>query len=60
MGKGLNPADAFRKAQKKAEIKKNKKNQAVVKEVRVLLNDPSKIEAEIDKYQKVGLLKVGC
>jgi hypothetical protein len=56
--KGLNPADAFRRAQKKQDIKKSKKQQAELKEVRSLLNDSSKIEAEIEKYQKVVILRL--
>jgi hypothetical protein len=58
--KGLNPADAFRRAQKKQDIKKSKKQQAELKEVRSLLNDSSKIEAEIEKYQKVVILRLPC
>lgn len=52
MGKGLNPADSFRKQEKKKDIARNKKQKAAVKEVQVLLNDPSKIEAEITKVAK--------
>ena len=51
--KGLNPADAFRKSIRKQELKKNKKNQEVAREVRDLLSDPQKIQTEIDKLQKV-------
>ena len=51
--KGLNPADSFRKTIRKQEIKKNKKHVAQIKEVRDLLSDPEKIEAEIERMQKV-------
>lgn len=49
MGKGLNPADEFRRQEKKKELAKSKKSRAAVKEVQALLNDPAKIEAEIQK-----------
>ena len=56
MGKGktkdLNPADAYRKEQRKRELKKCKKDRAIVQEVKDLLNDPQKIQDEIDKVQK--------
>ena len=45
--KNLNPADAFRKEQKKKEIKKSKQKQAVVKKVTDMLNNPAKIEEEV-------------
>jgi hypothetical protein len=51
MVKGLNPADQFRKEQKKKEIKKSKKEQEELSKVRELLNDSSKIEAEIVKLE---------
>lgn len=52
MGKGLNPADAFRKQEKKQAIARDKKQKAAVKEVRVLLGDPDKVDAEIAKVTK--------
>ena len=52
MGKGLNPADQFRKEQKKKEIKKSKNEQAELQKVRELLNDPVKIREEIEKLEK--------
>jgi hypothetical protein len=52
MGKReLNPADAYRKQQKKKDIQKSKKDQKVVREVQDLLNDPEKIEKEIQRVQ---------
>lgn len=57
MGKGKkekNPADAFRKEQRKAELKKLKKDRQVVREVNTLLNDPSKVDAEIERVQKLS------
>ena len=52
MGKGLNPADAFRKQEKKQQIARDKKQKAAVKEVRVLLSDPDKVDAEIARVSK--------
>ncbi|CAM9477400.1 unnamed protein product, partial [Ectocarpus fasciculatus] len=54
MGKGkpLNPADAFRKEQKKKDAKRNAKVKANIREVNNLLNNPQKIQEEIDKVQK--------
>lgn len=45
--KDLNPADAYRKEQRKKDIKKNKKKQAAVKEVTDMLNNPQQIEEEV-------------
>jgi hypothetical protein len=45
--KDLNPADAYRKEQRKKEIKKNKQKQAVVKQVTDMLNNPQQIEEEV-------------
>lgn len=50
--KGINPADAFRKEQRKKEVKKLKKEREVVREVRSLLNNPDKIDEEIAKVQR--------
>jgi hypothetical protein len=50
--KEKNPADAFRKEQRKKELLKLKKDRAVVREVHEMLNDPRKIDAEIAKVQK--------
>ncbi len=50
--KERNPADAFRKEQRKKEIIKAKKERTIVNEVRGLLNDPRKIDEEIEKVQK--------
>jgi hypothetical protein len=52
--KGVNPAEQFRKQQKKKGIKKAQEQRKVVREVRSLLNDPEKIEVEIVKYQKLS------
>ena len=46
-GKTLNPADAYRKEQRKKDIKKNKQKQAAVKQVTDMLNNPQKIEEEV-------------
>jgi hypothetical protein len=50
--KGLNPADAFRREQKKHDAKKNKVAKQKVQEVRDLLNNPSKLEEKIKELQK--------
>eukprot|EP01040_Poterioochromonas_malhamensis_P000142 gene142-148_t len=52
--KGINPADAFRREEKKKAIKKAQQQKKEVKEVRSLLNDPTKIDEEIAKYQKLS------
>ena len=52
MGKGLNPADAFRKQEKKQQIARDKKQKAALKEVRGLLNDPDKVDAEMARVAK--------
>lgn len=52
--KEKNPADAFRKEQRKKELLKLKKDREVVREVRDLLNDPKKIDEEIAKAQKIS------
>ena len=48
----LNPADKFRKEQKKKDIVKSKKVQGVKNEVRHLINDPERIDEEIAKVQR--------
>ena len=50
--KELNPADVFRKKERKKDLKKCKENRTVVRAVRELLSDPNKIEEEIQKAQK--------
>jgi hypothetical protein len=52
--KDLNPADVYRKAQRKKELKKCKENRIVVKSVQELLSDPNKIEEEIQIAQKAA------
>ena len=52
--KEKNPADAFRKEQRKKELAKLKKEREVVRDVRDMLNDPRKIDAEIAKAQKIS------
>lgn len=53
-GKTLNPADAFRKEQRKKDIKKNKQKQAVVKQVTDMLNNPQKIDEEVRVFAQNG------
>ena len=50
--KALNPAEQFRKEQKKKEIQKSKKEQKELHKIQELLNDPRKIEEEIEKLRK--------
>eukprot|EP01029_Cantina_marsupialis_P017535 TRINITY_DN393_c0_g1_i1.p1 TRINITY_DN393_c0_g1~~TRINITY_DN393_c0_g1_i1.p1 ORF type:complete len:281 (-),score=95.33 TRINITY_DN393_c0_g1_i1:350-1192(-) len=45
----LNPTDSFRKAQRKRELKKNKKQRTKVRDVASLLKDPHRLQNEIDK-----------
>ena len=52
--KELNPADVYRKQQRKKDLKKCKENRNVVRSVQELLSDPAKIEAEIVKAQKAS------
>ena len=56
MGKGkkdsINPADAYRKEQKKKEIKKNKKERQQTRELTTILRDPSKLSEEVKKLEK--------
>jgi len=52
MGKGLNPADAERKAQKKKDIAKFKKQRAETNEVRQLLSDPDRIDEQLQNLKK--------
>ena len=50
--KELNPADVYRKQQRKKDLKKCKENRSVIRSVQELLSDPNKIEEEIQKAQK--------
>ena len=52
--KELNPADVYRKQQRKKDLKKCKDNRNVVRSVQELLSDPAKIEEEIVKAQKAS------
>ena len=52
--KELNPADVYRKQQRKKELKKCKETRNVVRSVQELLSDPNKIEEEIQKAQKAS------
>jgi WW domain binding protein 11 len=52
--KELNPADVYRKQQRKKDLKKCKENRNVVRSVQELLSDPAKIEEEIVKAQKAS------
>ncbi|XP_010483978.1 PREDICTED: WW domain-binding protein 11 [Camelina sativa] len=48
-GKVMNPTDAFRKEQRKREIKRNKKERQKVREVGILKKDPEQIKEQIRK-----------
>lgn len=45
--KELNPADAYRKEQRKREIKKNKKDRKRVRELGSYIKDPSLMKTEV-------------
>lgn len=50
--KDSNPVDSYRKQQKKKDIQKSKRDKKAVHEVKSLLNDPKKVDAEIAILQK--------
>jgi hypothetical protein len=50
--KALNPADQYRKEEKKKAAKKNAKVKATIREVNDLLNNPQKIQEQIEQVQK--------
>ena len=56
MGKGqkkaLNPADAFRKEERKKELAKNKKRLAAERERQELFSNPEKLREELGKLQR--------
>ncbi|NP_001131202.1 Protein EARLY FLOWERING 5-like [Zea mays] len=52
-GKAMNPTDAFRKEQRKKELKRNKKERKKVREVGILKKDPDAIREQIEKLEKM-------
>ncbi|KAM0895674.1 hypothetical protein ACQ4PT_023686 [Festuca glaucescens] len=52
-GKVMNPTDAFRKQQRRKELKRNKKERKKVREVGILKKDPDAIKDQIDKLEKM-------
>ncbi|KAJ1288140.1 hypothetical protein BS78_02G067200 [Paspalum vaginatum] len=52
-GKVMNPTDAFRKEQRKKELKRNKKERKKVREVGILKKDPEAIREQIEKLEKM-------
>ncbi|EEC81673.1 hypothetical protein OsI_25232 [Oryza sativa Indica Group] len=52
-GKVMNPTDAFRKEQRKKELKRNKKERKKVREVGILKKDPEAILEQIEKLEKM-------
>ncbi|CAM9130029.1 unnamed protein product [Chrysoparadoxa australica] len=52
MGKSQNPTDAYRKQQRKKEIKKNKKDRKQVREFTALVKNPDALSAEIERLEK--------
>lgn len=52
-GKVMNPTDAFRKEQRRKELKRNKKERKKVREVGILKKDPDAIKDQIDKLEKM-------
>ncbi|ONM52120.1 proline-rich family protein [Zea mays] len=52
-GKAMNPTDAFRKEQRKKELKRNKKERKKVRDVGILKKDPEAIWEQIEKLEKM-------
>ncbi|XP_037484902.1 protein EARLY FLOWERING 5-like [Triticum dicoccoides] len=52
-GKVMNPTDAFRKEQRRKELKRNKKERKKVREVGILKKDPDAIKDQIEKLEKM-------
>ncbi|KAE8783147.1 WW domain-binding protein 11 [Hordeum vulgare] len=52
-GKVMNPTDAFRKEQRRKELKRNKKERKKVREVGILKKDPNAIKDQIEKLEKM-------
>ncbi|GJN09985.1 hypothetical protein PR202_ga28043 [Eleusine coracana subsp. coracana] len=52
-GKVMNPTDAFRKQQRKKELKRNKKERKKVREVGILKKDPEAVREQIEKLEKM-------
>ncbi|GJE87689.1 Wbp11 and NpwBP domain-containing protein [Phanerochaete sordida] len=50
-GKNLNPADAFRKAQRKKELKKNKTERAKTRDFALVKKDTRELEESIEKLE---------
>ncbi|CAM8984234.1 unnamed protein product [Rhodiola kirilowii] len=50
-GKVMNPTDAYRKEQRKKEIKRNKKERKKVREVGILKKDPESLREQIEKLE---------
>ncbi|EMD41868.1 hypothetical protein CERSUDRAFT_110427 [Gelatoporia subvermispora B] len=50
-GKNLNPADAFRKAQRKKELKKNKADRAKTRDFALVKKDTKDLEDEVEKLE---------
>ncbi|KAI0688144.1 WW domain binding protein 11-domain-containing protein [Cytidiella melzeri] len=50
-GKSANPADAFRKAQRKKELKKNKAERAKTRDFALVKKDTRELEEEIEKLE---------
>ncbi|KAH9033032.1 WW domain binding protein 11-domain-containing protein [Lactarius hengduanensis] len=55
-GKNLNPADAFRKAQRKKELKKNKTGRQKTRDFALVKKDTWDLEDEIDKLSSAASL----
>ncbi|KZT74958.1 hypothetical protein DAEQUDRAFT_720148 [Daedalea quercina L-15889] len=50
-GKNLNPADAFRKAQRRKELKKNKAGRAKARDFALVKKDTRELEEEVEKLE---------
>ncbi|KIY73510.1 hypothetical protein CYLTODRAFT_434176 [Cylindrobasidium torrendii FP15055 ss-10] len=54
MGKNSNPADAFRKAQRKKELKKNKATRKNTRDFQLVKQDTWDLQDEIERLESVG------
>lgn len=53
-GRAMNPTDAYRKEQRKRELKKNKKERKQIRDMGILKKDPEAIKAQIEKLDALS------
>jgi hypothetical protein len=58
--RALNPADAYRKLQRKKEVKKNKEDRARLREVITKTKDTTKLQDEIERLHVLGMAGRCC